>query len=288
MIHSQDLGSGESPVRQALAQRGFLYNSSGDPSLLIRPYYATAFGRTPLPQYELMAKESFRKVLRTLAASGESGADEDELQKLAGESWPTKYCPSLERDAIIRRTDQGRWVLLNPVDDFGPTLECYVAEVCKRELDGAYAEWGVKISSETTGGDYDVLAWLERLPGLVYIECKSGRPRNVDESQVENFLLRWKTLRPELAILLIDADDSLDTVIRKLDSSVHKASRSEYAPDLGSRSTFLEVTNRHVYRCLTPQMSSIFVIDSHPSIKTNVECCLKCYRTASRGIEDWQ
>src|SRR5947209_2244916 len=85
-----------------------------------------------------------------------------------------------------------------------PTLEWYVAEICKRELAGD-AEWAVQLEHLPVGGDFDVLGWLA--PTLLCVELKSGQPSDVSEFELRNFLQRDQELAPDLSILLIDTDD---------------------------------------------------------------------------------
>ncbi len=94
--------------------------------------------------------------------------------------------------------------LTRPVDNIGPSLEHYVAQLCIRELRGS-AEWGVTLEGlPRAGGDYDVLAWLD--PSLVYIECKTAYLEQISEEELRHFLQRGAELAPDLAILLLDTD----------------------------------------------------------------------------------
>src|SRR5439155_128489 len=52
------------------------------------------------------------------------------------------------------------------------------------------------------GGDYDVLACVEG--EVAYVETKSAPPRQIDQSEVGAFLDRVDTLRPDLALFLVD------------------------------------------------------------------------------------
>jgi hypothetical protein len=89
-----------------------------------------------------------------------------------------------------------------------------VADVFKKDFSGS-AEWSVNLS-DFRYGDYDVLAWLP--PILIYVETKSSRPSEVNESKLRHFLQRGVELAPDLAILLIDTEDDLEKadLIRRL------------------------------------------------------------------------
>jgi hypothetical protein len=48
---------------------------------------------------------------------------------------------------------------------------------------------------------------------MVYIECKSGKPGNIAENHIREFLQRTVELAPDLAIFLIDTFDDLDPIV---------------------------------------------------------------------------
>ena len=93
---------------------------------------------------------------------------------------------------------------------FGPTFEWYVAGVCLKEL-SSIAYWGVKVEKLT--GDYDVVLIRENQIG--YIECKSGKLRNIKRNDINNFLLRERILAPQFSIYLVDgvSREQIETLV---------------------------------------------------------------------------
>jgi hypothetical protein len=148
---------------------------------------------------QLFAKRSFRKVVRRLMAARGAPVALDQLKASAGEK-------AAEYIAFLRAQDAledapGGVRLTREVDNIGPSLEWYVAQLCAREFHGS-ARWGVKLEG-LEHGDYDVLAWLD--PLLVYIETKSARPKDVEDNQIQKFLQRTQQLAPDLAIFLVSS-----------------------------------------------------------------------------------
>jgi hypothetical protein len=86
-------------------------------------------------------------------------------------------------------------------DKYGPVFESYCASVAKNEL---YWEvrMNVKLLSEGTGGDYDVLALSDASNDLIYIEAKTGSSLN--RSDLKNIIMRHKFLRPAFTIIAVD------------------------------------------------------------------------------------
>ena len=74
------------------------------------------------------------------------------------------------------------------------------------ELHGS-AAWSVKLAQVPYGNFY-VLAWLP--PTLLYVETKSYRPEEIQDTEINHFLQRGVELAPDLAILLVDTDDDLE------------------------------------------------------------------------------
>ncbi len=69
------------------------------------------------------------------------------------------------------------------------------------------AAWPVKLA-EVRYGNFDVLAGL--LPTLLYVETKSSRPEEIEDTEIKHFLQRGVELAPDLPILLVDTDDDLE------------------------------------------------------------------------------
>jgi hypothetical protein len=134
----------------------------------------------------------------------------------------------------------------------------------------------------TAGGDYDVLAWLE--PSMVYIECKTSDPRNITTEQIRHFMIRSIALAPDVAILLVDTDDSVEEVVTtKVESVIRRAMKREvpdpddtYPPDL-TVSSYPGIHSVFVY-------PTVYVTGPKPSIETQIARCLKHFYSHIRGV----
>jgi hypothetical protein len=174
----------------------------------------------------------------------------------------------------------GGVVLSRQIDNIGTTLEWYVAQLCQRELGGS-ATWSVQLDGLPTGGDFDVLAWLD--PLLLYIETKSGNPNEIDESQLRNFLQRSNELAPDLAILLVDThhglSDLLDRLTAAMVPAMRKAGRAgeDWQPERPFIRPQLE------YPGVAFGFSRIYVTNSKPSMLTQLRRCLQHYHARVKG-----
>jgi len=170
------------------------------------------------------------------------------------------------------------------VDNFGPTLEWYVALMLREEFD-VTACWSVQLEEIYGGGDFDVLGWLDSFSALVYIECKSARPSEVDESELRSFLQRCQELAPEIAILLVDTDSDIQPLldltqdilipVMKLASGIKD---DEWAPE----KPFIDTLTGNEYSGIHFGMRRIFITASKPSITTQITKCLRYYSTFVR------
>lgn len=232
-------------------------------------------GPEPLAHYmNHFAKASFRKMARRLLRNEREWTAVADLESIAGSS-TLSYLLLLERLQMLERRD-GEVQVTRAVDNLGPSLEHYVAQLCIRELRGA-AEWGVTLEElPRAGGDYDVLAWLD--PSLVYIECKSGRPGSIEESEVREFFQRTVELSPDLAIFLVDTSDELTPLIDGVMNPILRGALGITEP------------GRRVIQSLPdyPRVSSgfqrIYVTNSSKTILTQVRRCLQHYYAHVKGV----
>lgn len=218
-------------------------------------------------------KASFRKMIRRLLRDGRQFVETEELRKIAGGS-TVDYLTYLERTLLIEQ--EGNQVrLTREICDIGASLEHYVAMLCERELRGA-AEWGVLLENlPRSGGDYDVLAWLE--PSLVYVECKSARPSNIGESELREFLQRSFELAPDLAILLIDTDTDLTSFVN---DKINPIIREEFGIE---EEGFMSVKEHGDYPRVFFGAFRIYVINSKKSILGQLRRCLQLYYAHSKA-----
>jgi hypothetical protein len=85
---------------------------------------------------------------------------------------------------------------------YSNTFEWYVAELLYREFQFYASAAGLKIAGSPEGGDFDVIGATHS--GVIAIECKSGKPRGIDENQIIQFVKRHNFLRADYSILYID------------------------------------------------------------------------------------
>jgi hypothetical protein len=274
MVASQD------QIETTLRRRGHLPVKHGDMAQLLVPV-DLGFGEAkPEHQryFDLMGKTSFRKVVRAIIASGGSGVPLERLRQIAGEEAPG-YVSALTA-ANAAREMEGGVVLNRQIDNIGPTLEWYVAQLCQRELGGS-ATWSVQLEWLPTGGDFDVLAWLD--PLLLYVEVKSAHPDQVDESQLRNFLQRTVELAPDLAILLVDTDTRLAGLLDRLTGAMLPVMRkaSSVGDDWQPDRPFIRPQKD--YPGISFGFQRIYVTGAKPSIVTQLRRCLQHYHAHVKG-----
>lgn len=241
-------------------------------------FFPGPFPGPALDQYvDYFRKTSFRKMIRLLLRGGRPYVEIGDLEQASGSS-TTEYLEFLERLLLIAR--EGSMVRLKrDIQDLGPSLEHYVAELCVRELRGS-ADWGVLLQNlPRSGGDYDVLAWLE--PSLMYVECKTARPGNIEERELREFLQRTVELAPDLAIFLIDTDENLDGFVENRINSL-----------LGQAIDVRGIANQPLrshpdYPGIYFGFSRIYVTNSKKTILKQLQKCLQHYYAHVKGLALW-
>jgi hypothetical protein len=167
------------------------------------------------------SSDSYRKLLRALIASRGERVPLATLERITGRT--LEYLENLALLRVVENRDgvfeiQASGVLwTRKIDNIGPTLEWYVADLCEREL-YASARWGVQLEGLPAGGDYDVLASLSF--GVLYIETKSAAPASITPRELRNFMQRHGELEPAISILLIDTQDDIRDVVKRLPGSM--------------------------------------------------------------------
>lgn len=191
-------------VTQALTQ-------AGDPRVL--RIDSPSLLRLPDQLYEFLERKTTRKLLRALLTGPRT---REQLLKICsnGDELDSLLARFVEEGIAIQQ--DGRWekgsVCAN-LHDIGPTLEWMVAEWFRLKLDSP-AQHGVTIAEVPKGGDLDVVALVNNL--RVWVECKSGHPRSFTDDDLRLYLQRAHDFNPEMAVLLIDTDSSIDELIGRL------------------------------------------------------------------------
>lgn len=278
-------------VESVLRRRGHLPTSYGQITQVLYPEermtdvlmalgqfeFVRHFQPEPIKPYlDAFAHRSFRKMVRQLMAAKGSWVAEEVLRQSAGNAL-LEYVALLERLQVFQRRE-GEARLTRPIDNIGPSLEHYVSRMCTRELRGA-AAWGVTLEGlPRTGGDYDVLTWLD--PSLVYIECKSAHPRDVTDRELQWFLQRSVELSPEVAILLVDTESSLDQLVNeRLNRCLHDGLYPvEVSQPIDAQVDYPGVYFGH---------QRIYVTNTEPTILRQIRRCLQHYYALVKGRAFW-
>lgn len=222
-----------------------------------------------------------RKLLRKIISSG--GASRRELQGISKDPALSEYL-ALFTDIGVVDQDSDTVRVTKAVDNFGPTLEWYTAHLLSTKFE-AVSCWAVKIEDVYGGGDFDVLAWLDSVSALVYIECKSARPSEVDESELRSFLQRCQELAPEIAILLVDTDSDVQPLLdltQDILIPVMKLASGIRDDDWAPENPFIDTLTGNEYSGIHFGMRRVFITASKPSITTQIEKCLRYYSTFVR------
>lgn len=174
--------------------------------LLFDPTPIDSFGK----YYPAFHSFTFRRVL-SLIGNSENGCATEKLYSEYSDLKENQIKDILEKavELELLRFEEPKYIPTNPVG-FGPTFEWYVAAVCVEEL-SSIAYWGVKVENLT--GDYDVVLIRENQIG--YIECKSGKLRNINRNHIKNFLERERILAPQFSVYLVDgiSRESINTIV---------------------------------------------------------------------------
>ncbi len=247
----------QAPVlRRLLKRRGFNIFKEG-------PQEGAFIPRTPAlvdEFYQLMGHYAFRLLLRdVLKQQGPFGLDEVTRYATAGVT--DEYLEFLQMAGLVERTPEGFRRLRPEINTFGDTLEWYVAEVLRRELD-MQCLWGVSFKGTLSGGDYDVLAEMDG--ALVYIEVKSSPPRQVYDKDVLAFLRRVRELCPELAVFLVDTHLRMkDKIVVLFEEALVKLKRSRAVQRLHNETFYIHPV--------------IYITNSKPSISSNLQFIISHY-----------
>ncbi len=152
--------------------------------------------------YQLLFHYRFRRLLSDLIQVKNSGFINLELL-LTKWKWEeiSEYFEFLVSSGILEKIKDKFYFTFYNLDNFGETLEWFVAQILKREF-SIPALWGVKLLDISGGGDFDVLGLIESY--LLYIECKTSPPNNVRLRDLWEFLRRREVLGSQLTIFLID------------------------------------------------------------------------------------
>jgi hypothetical protein len=155
------------------------------------------------------------------------------------------------------------------IKGLGHTLEWYVAEWFRTSLK-APARHGVTVKEVADGGDLDVVAFVDGL--RIMVECKSGKPTNITETQLRLFLQRADEFSPEIAILLLDTESDI-------------AGQIEIMNKISRNGDLLSPQNKQSslywgFRC-------VYVVNAKDSIEASLYSVLRLYHTKIKHLSFW-
>ncbi len=152
--------------------------------------------------YEKLKKYSFRLFLRDVIKHQDSFTLEN-VTKYATGQVSAEYLDFLLKSKIAEKAGQYCRLRKLPVKSFGETLEWFVAELMRNDMQ-AEAVWGVKFRRPKVGGDYDILAKIDS--SLLYMEIKSSPPKQIYDREITSFLNRTEDLSPDIAVFFVDTE----------------------------------------------------------------------------------
>jgi hypothetical protein len=156
--------------------------------------------------HEFLGDTIVRKLLRAILARPRTR--QELLRSCSNEQKLDQVVAILEQDGLITR-ELETWKKgpeCRTIDNIGPTLEWYVAEWFRSQLQ-VPARHGVLLEEVAQWGDLDVVAFVNDV--RVMVECKSAKPDDIPEAELRHFLQRAATFNPEIAVLLIDTESPI-------------------------------------------------------------------------------
>lgn len=224
-----------------------------DPPNTTKKYSRQAF-------YQHFGDNTFRKLLRAIFFSPRT------YVQLQGSCEDHKLDDHLafmrEQEIVVQEGDVWRKSPgYEQVRGIGPTLEWYVAEWFRTWLQSP-ARHGVTVKDLADGGDLDVIAFVDGK--RIMVECKSGRPENISETELSLFIQRAFEFRPEIAILLIDTENSIDKPVEIVNSL-----RSGSDP----------LTPQDTHKSLYWGMHHTYAVNTRESIAYSLSAVLRLYNS---------
>jgi hypothetical protein len=167
------------------------------------------------PFFEFIGQRTVRKIIRAVLSTPQS---EESLQRIcANGARRQDILRCLAEDNLLSQ-EGSHWTAgseLDGIHDIGATVEWYVAEWFRYELE-APARHGVYLEEIRNGGDLDVVAFVETM--RIWVECKTVPPASISKADLGRFLQRNYYFNPEIALLLVDTEDSVQPVVDGLNN----------------------------------------------------------------------
>ena len=221
--------------------------------------------------YDAFGDNTFRKLLRHIFFH--KRCTHDDLKRIcSSEQKLAKYLNFMSEQKLIvqERECWQKGPAYRDIDNIGPTLEWYVAEWFRSWLQ-VPARHSVVIKDVADGGDLDVVAFVDGI--RVMVECKSGSPSQITETDMKLFLRRAADFNPEIAILLIDTESRIDQQVEMLNR--FRVGSDPIIPQDDHKSVYWGA--RHIY-----------VINARSSIADSLSAVLRLYYARIRHIAFWR
>jgi hypothetical protein len=221
--------------------------------------------------YEAFGENTFRKLLRHVFFHQQGTLNE--LRRIcSGEQKLIHYLDFMREHLLIETEDEDwrKGQFYKTINNIGSTLEWYIAEWFRRWLQ-VPARHGVTIKGVADGGDLDVVAFVDGI--RVMVECKSGSPAQISETDVQLFFSRAADFNPEIAVLLIDTDSRIDQQIDMFNRL--RSSGDPLKPQDAGKNLYWGA--RHIY-----------VTNTKNGIGESLSAILRLYYSKIRHISFWR
>jgi hypothetical protein len=221
--------------------------------------------------FDAFGDNTFRKLLRHIFFHRRCAYDE--LRRICTNEQKLDKYLTFMLDTGLATREGDLWCkgsAYKRIDNLGPTLEWYVAEWFRSWLQ-VPARHGVAVKGAADGGDLDVVAFVDSI--RVMIECKSGSPAQVTETDLRLFLRRAADFNPEIAVLLIDTESRIDVLVEMLNRI-----RSGGDP----------ITAQDEHKSLYWGARHVYVINTRVSIADSLSAVLRLYFSKVRHLSFWR
>ncbi len=221
--------------------------------------------------YQAFGDNTFRKLLRHIFFHKQC-TYEDLKRICASKQKLDSYLAFMVEQGLIEQANDlwCKGTTYHQIDNLGPTLEWYIAEWFRSWL-LVPARHGVAIKGIADGGDLDVVAFVDGI--RVMVECKSGSPSQITETEMKLFLRRAADFNPEVAIMLIDTESRIEPQIDMLNR--FRMGSDPLTPQDDHKSLYWGA--RHIY-----------VVNTRVSITESLSAILRLYYSKIRHIAFWR
>jgi hypothetical protein len=240
-------------IEKILKSKGIHHTGSIPVDRILQPIPSTAISQEIF--YHHLHHYSFRLFLRDVITH-RNQFTLNQLVLYCSNRVAKKYLHLLLKLGMIQQKGDQFFQLTNlNIHTFGETLEWYIAQVFIREF-ASPAQWGLQIKNQSPGGDFDILAEVDRR--LIYVETKSSPPKGIHLNNVEGFLARVKMVSPDLALFLVD------THLRMEDKIILLFEQAQ------GRTTLI----RQIARGIFSVGENILTLNTKPNVIQNIRVCL--------------